>query len=57
MAKPLTKDAAYICIDADPSVISGFSGSVTEAKYVLPFYRTSPSLTEFFQFKIQYGNR
>ena len=37
MAKPLTKDAAYICIDADPSVISGFSGSVTEQKYVLPF--------------------
>lgn len=37
MAKPLTRDAAYICIDADPAVISGFSGSITEQKYVLPF--------------------
>lgn len=37
MAEPLEDpDSSYICIDFMPSVISSFSGSLVEKKYVLP---------------------
>ncbi len=37
MAKPLTHDAAYICIDASPTMLESFKGSSVEKKYITPF--------------------
>lgn len=36
-SKPLTDDAAYVCIDVSPVIISGFSGSIIEKKYISPY--------------------
>ncbi len=55
MAKPLTKDAAYICIDASPLIISGFSGSVIEQKYVAPFLTDPLYLYRIFNSKSNTG--
>lgn len=41
MAKPLTEDASYICIDASPALISSFEKSAVEKKYVEPFINDS----------------
>lgn len=36
-ARPLTPDAAYVCIDVSPSLLSGFPGSILERKYILSY--------------------
>ncbi|WP_304509400.1 AraC family transcriptional regulator [Anaerotignum sp.] len=36
MAKPLTKDATYLCIDVHPSLLSAFPGSIIESNYISP---------------------
>lgn len=40
-AKPITKDASYVCIDASPIMIKSFSGSVVDKKYISPFISDS----------------
>ena len=36
-AKPITKDASYVCIDASPSIIKSFEGSAVNIKYINGF--------------------
>lgn len=47
MAKPSPgTDAAYICLDADPKLLSCFPGSLVEQKYVQPFL-ADPAMADF----------
>lgn len=40
LARSVTEsDSAYICIDADPKIISFFQGSIIEQKYLNPFLK------------------
>ena len=40
MAKPVGgPDSAYICLDADPRLLTAFPGSVLETRYVAPFLK------------------
>lgn len=48
MARPLTDDASYICIDASPSVIGGFDGSAIRKKYVAPFIGSQTFIYKIF---------
>lgn len=48
-SRPLTEDAAYVCIDASPSLIGGFNGSIMEKKYILPFIDDPSMLYEVFE--------
>lgn len=47
-SKPLTEDAAYVCIDASPSFISGFGGSIMEKNYIKPYIDNPSLLFEIF---------
>lgn len=46
MAKPVQNpDSSYICLDADPKLLSSFKGSIFEEKYVTPFLK-DPALED-----------
>lgn len=36
IAKPLTEDGTYVCINVHPNLVSGFSGSILETDYIAP---------------------
>lgn len=42
MAKPMTEpDSAYICLNVHPRLLSSFSGSIMESRYVTPYLKNS----------------
>ena len=54
-SRPLSDDAAYVCIDAAPAMISGFDGSILEKKYVSPYIGSQSIIFEIFDNESQPG--
>ena len=48
MARPLTEDAAYCCIDVLPALLSGFSGSILDMALVTPLSLNSAAALALF---------